>query len=320
MDSYFKQICWFLLIALWIIPAEGFSEKVGRFPLNDEWLELIESRAPEKADAEAAQPRKVLVFTKITGFVHWATPHTAEVVRILGEKTGAYEALISDDISLFEKEKIDQFDAIVLVNNCSHRKYRHLFRDAIEDVDKAIQLEDNLIEYVAGGKGAVAIHGSIAMINTDGFNEVLGGAFDFHPKQQMMTCVVLDHDHPISSAFGGENMVHYDEPYCFKDTYFDFNFHPLLEMDLNELKPSDLKKMIKRSPGQQQVRRYISWIKTHGEGRVFYCSPSHNAQSFENPALMKFVLNGIQYAIGDLDAPDQPVGKAEQTHESFTAK
>ena len=27
---------------------------------------------------------------------------------------------------------------------------------------------------------------------------------------------------------------------------------------------------------EKNIARYISWIKPYGEGRVFYCNPSHN--------------------------------------------
>ena len=38
-----------------------------------------------------------------------------------------------------------------------------------------------------------------------------------------------------------------------------------------------------------------------GNGRVFYCSPSHFPASFDQPALLQFMLGGIQYVLGDLD-------------------
>ena len=60
---------------------------------------------------------------------------------------------------------------------------------------------------------------------------------------------------------------------------------------------------------EKNIARYISWIKPYGEGRVFYCSPSHNAQSFENPKLLQFMLNGIQYALGDLECDDSVLGR-----------
>ena len=52
---------------------------------------------------------------------------------------------------------------------------------------------------------------------------------------------------------------------------------------------------------------YVSWIKRHGKGRVFYSSPSHNAQSMDNPELLQFFLDGIQYVVGDLKCDDSPM-------------
>ena len=56
-----------------------------------------------------------------------------------------------------------------------------------------------------------------------------------------------------------------------------------------------------------ELPRYVSWIKRHKQGRVFFCSPAHNAQSFEQPTLLQFILGGIQYATGDLECPDSPL-------------
>ena len=47
----------------------------------------------------------------------------------------------------------------------------------------------------------------------------------------------------------------------------------------------------------------VAWIKTHGKGRVFYSSLGHKTPIFENPMLMQFYLDGIQFATGDLKAP-----------------
>jgi hypothetical protein len=33
---------------------------------------------------------------------------------------------------------------------------------------------------------------------------------------------------------------------------------------------------------------------------VMYISPSHNAQSFDNPQLLRFYLDGLQYVAGDM--------------------
>jgi hypothetical protein len=38
-----------------------------------------------------------------------------------------------------------------------------------------------------------------------------------------------------------------------------------------------------------------------------YASPSHNAQSFENPQLLQFFLDGMQYVVGDVKCDDSPL-------------
>ena len=52
---------------------------------------------------------------------------------------------------------------------------------------------------------------------------------------------------------------------------------------------------------------YVAWIKKYGKGRVFYSSPSHNAQSLDHPELLQFFLDGIQYVTGDLKVDDSPI-------------
>ena len=100
-------------------------------------------------------------------------------------------------------------------------------------------------------------------------------------------------------AFNGKSFVHVDEPYLFNNAYSDKNFRPLLYMDTNKLSG-------KRKPIEENIR-YVAWIKKHGTGRVFYVSPSHNAQSFEDVRLLKFFLDGTQYVLGDLNCDDSPV-------------
>ena len=292
-----------ILLILSALAASVVAQPLPTFELTKEWKAKIEAIAPERPLAEPGKKRLALVFNLITGYHHWCTPHMTEVVRIMGEKSGAYDVVVSDDITHFEKENIGKFDAIILINNCSKNPSRNLFYDKLGDMDKANELEANLIDHVAKGNGLVGFHGAILMQNkSEAFSETMGGSFHYHPKQTRVIGKVLEQDHPISSAFKGDDLVHIDEPYCFNGAYSKINFRPLLEMELPDFTPEEQTKLFGRS--EKNIARYISWIKPHGEGRVFYCSPSHNAQSFENPKLLQFMLNGIQYALGDLECDD----------------
>lgn len=292
----------FLTIALVLAATVSWSEAKGlpAIKLTDEWKAQIEKIAPEEPAAKVNKKPTALIFSVMTGYKHWVTPHTTEMLRILGEKSGAYDVVVSDDVKNFEPDNIKKFDIIILNNNCSDRKKRDMFWDITKDEARARALENSLIDHIAGGAGLVSIHGAITMQNNSKeFSSMCGGSFDRHPPQQKVICNLVDPDHPIVKPFDGKAYVHVDEPYLFKSAYNDMNFRPLMEMDVSSLKGYK----------HNGVKRYAAWIKRHEKGRVFYCSPSHNAQSFEDPELLQFILNGIQYAAGDLDCDDSPIKK-----------
>jgi type 1 glutamine amidotransferase len=133
---------------------------------------------------------------------------------------------------------------------------------------------------------------------------MIGGSFDYHPQFQLLTLELVEPDHPLTAAFDGKGYVHYDEPYFFTNAYEEMNFRPLLKLNLSKLDPETLKKK-----PVDETFRYVSWIKRHGEGRVFYCSPSHHPGSYETEAMLRYVLDGVQYALGDLKCDDSPLIK-----------
>lgn len=293
------------------------------FKLDQEWKDLVASRAPDAPLAEPKEPRKVLVFSLVTGFVHWCIPHTEAVIKILGEESGAYETVASQDIEVFRPERLKEFDAVVLNNNCPTPGKRDLFHDILVkksgDAGKKYQdkplaereamakmLYRSLVDYVEKGGGLVLMHGAITNFNySDEFSDLAGGSFDYHPPQQDVTLYPVQPEHPILKPFGGEPFVHYDEPYVMNRAYAELNFAPLLEMDTSKIKF----RSEKRKRAIAELPRYVAWIKAHKQGRVFFSSPSHNAQSFERPELLGFLLNGMQYALGDLECEDQPLAK-----------
>ena len=76
----------------------------------------IAPNLPEKAFAEAKKKRKLLVFSRTTGFRHGSIATGLTAMKMMGEKTGAFEAILSDDLNNFESDKINQFDAILFLN------------------------------------------------------------------------------------------------------------------------------------------------------------------------------------------------------------
>lgn len=298
-----------ILIVLFLAISINTRAQLEPFDCSQEWVKKIETLAPDSPEVTPSKSRKILVFDKFTGFNHWVTPHTTQVIRVLGEKSGAYDTEITKDVYCLEAENLSKYDAIVLNNNCSVGPRRNLILDLLDE-DKSLnedqkneiakELENNLIEYVKNGGGLIVAHGAIVMQNNSmPFSEMVGGSFDYHPPQQEVTLELVDPKHPLVKAFNGKAFVHIDEPYLFRNAYEQKNFKPLLYMDTNKLSK-------KNKPIEENIR-YVSWIKKHGNGRVFYVSPSHNAQSFEDPIMLKFYLDGAQYAVGDLKCDDSPM-------------
>lgn len=316
-----KTISSLLLLAATISISQG--QKLPAFELDLAWKQKVAEVAPKAPAVAPQQPRKVLIFSLVTGFQHWCVPHTEAVIEILGQQSGAYESVASVDVEVFRPERLQEFDAVVLNNNCPTRGQRDMFYDVLvkkmgaagkryeampqsEREALAQFLYQSLLDYVADGGGLVLMHGAIANFNESSeFSALAGGSFDFHPPQQELELQLVHPQHPLLAPFGGKPFVHIDEPYMFTGAYEKLNFLPLLEIDTSTIHVNSAE----RKKAMAELPRYVAWIKPHGQGRVFFSSPSHNAQSFERPELLGFLLNGMQYALGDLECKDQRSGE-----------
>ena len=302
-----------LALAAWLgglARAERIPDaKSDIVPPTPEFVASVEANAPAQPTVKAAS-RNLLVFSLRTGFDHKVMPHVDRVFEILGRKSGAFKATITTDIEWLIPEHLAPYDVLVLNNNCSVGPRRNLFLDEMETNAayapwttsqrhaKSDALEQSLLDFVAGGNGLVVIHGAPTMLNNSArFTGMVGGAFDYHPANQELTVRPVDENHPLVAAFRGKGpFIHRDEPYCFKGAYDRLDFRPLLVMDTQTLQDGG-------GHARDQVR-YVAWIRRHGAGRVFYCSPSHFPESYESATLLQFLLDGTQYAAGDLKCDD----------------
>ncbi|NJN26010.1 MAG: ThuA domain-containing protein [Cyclobacteriaceae bacterium] len=128
---------------------------------------------------------------------------------------------------------------------------------------------------------------------------MVGGSFDYHPPQQEIELKVVDVKHPLTEVFAEGHFTHTDEPYFFKNAYQSKHFRPLLYMETSKVSG------LKHTP--EDSVSYVSWIKRYGKGRVFYVSPSHNAQSYENTHMLQYYLNGLMYVLGEMKCEDTPM-------------
>jgi type 1 glutamine amidotransferase len=300
-----------LLVALFFYSFSLKSQDLPVVNLDNSWIEKIHALAPEGPSFLITKKKNILVFSLHTGFDHWVIPHTEEMLKIISEKSGAFQVTGSKDISMFETKNLKKFDAVILNNTCSKSDHRNLFWDKLRadsDADsaklmqKALQMEKNLIKYVEKGGGLMVVHGGVTTLNKSrAFSRLVGASFNYHPPQQAIQVRLFDPAHPLVQSFPKEGFNHVDEPYFYSNAYADMDFRPLLyfyNAEITGQRENELK---------SEGKTYVAWIRAQGKGKVMFCSPSHNAQSFENPDLLRFFLNGLQYVVGDVDCDDSPI-------------
>jgi len=225
-------------------------------------------------------------------------PKRARKLQIMGEKTGAYSVVVSSDVGLFTSAKLKAFDAICFNNTTAVEK-------ALDGSGKKA-----LLGYIKNGGGIVGIHGATdCFMQWPEMAEIMGGLFDQHPWNEEVTLKIDDPMHPLCQVFGGKSFVVADEIYQIKAPYSRERLRVLLSLDT--AKTNMNKGNIRRTDGDFAV----AWVRSYGKGRVFYCSLGHRHEIFWNPTVLQFYLDGIQFALGDLEADTTPSAKLDPAYQ-----
>ena len=261
-----------------------------------EEVKKVTEAMPAEPSAAPKAKRKILVFYRCEGYRHRSIPIGNKAFEIMGAKTGAFEVVVSNDMSMFTAENLKDFDA-VLLNNTTRLKF--------DDPER----RKALLDFVEGGKGLIGIHAAC-----DNFYKwpegaaMIGGLFSGHPWGAGGTWAITnaEPDHPLNKAFGGKGFKIKDELYQFKAPYSRDKLRVVLTIDLSDEVTAGRK-------GNRQDKDYaVSWIRQVGKGRVFYCSLGHNNAVFWNGPVLQHYLDGIQYALGDLPADATPSNKVSK--------
>jgi hypothetical protein len=302
--------CWLIAIAVLVQGARAAEDEIPAHRAKQ-----IFEAAPAKATVEPTKPRRVLVWITPPHLMAkdphkgYCIPYGTAAMVALGKKTGAFEAVVSGDLAMYLPENIGRFDAIVMNNSSgpwitptdeqmASGAFAKLGADKIV-VEKA--LRKSLLDYVEGGGGIMAYHFAIgANRQWPGFQELLGATFTGHPWNEEVGIRVEEPGHPLVAAFGGKDFRLADEIYQYGAPYDRAKVRVLLSLDTNRTNMGV--KWIERKDNDFA----LAWVKTHGKGRIFYTSFGHRTELYWNPQLLRFYLDAIQFACGDLDAPTAP--------------
>ena len=150
----------------------------------------IEQAIPAKAPAAPKKPRKLLVFTLNVGYPgHRSIPYANLAFTLMGEKTGAFQTVVSRDPEVFRPESLKQFDAVFLNNTVGN-----LFTDA--------ELRRSLMDFVSGGGGLLGVHGTAVA-----FTKWDRGAQEDWPEFAMMLGAAAPITASTPSACGSSSTI-----------------------------------------------------------------------------------------------------------------
>ena len=233
---------------------------------------------------------------------HVSAPHCARAVALMG-RTGGYLATITSDPDVFSADKLRGFDAIVLANVYLEGKLFKVPRD-LKDSDKPkyAARQKALLDFVSSGRGLVGIHNATATaLGWGEYNRMIGATHHGHAWHAHQTVPIKldDPKHPVNAAFGGKGFSIQDDIYTFTSPYSRKNVRVLLSVDTANAPPS---MTAERADGDYPV----SWVKTHGKGRVFTTSLGHNPATFQNPAFLRHLLDGVLFAMGHFRTTKAP--------------
>jgi hypothetical protein len=256
----------------------------------------IDAAIPNKPIAPPKRPRRLLVIESLEGMSHNTIPLTNVMIQRMGEKTGAWTTVFSNDLTNLRYPKVKEYDAIFL---------NSIVGEFLPDPG----LRADLVRYVNEGGGIGGIHGTPwASRNWDEFAEMIGAQSAPHRIENGIL-KVYDKDNPIVRPFNYEDLPFREEYYRFEHEgngrlRWD-KVRVLLIVDLDEKVPSPTDKPWTGYKRPDTVYP-VAWIREYGKGRVFYNSMGHMNETFMKPEIVGHFLAGMQYILGDLDANATP--------------
>ena len=178
------------------------------------------------------------------------------------------DLVYTDKASDLNAETLGKYDALVIYANTTQ---------ITKDQEKA------LLDYVAGGGGFVPLHcASFCFLNSPDYVALVGAQFQKHGMGQFETTVV-DPDHAIIK--GLEPFRTWDETYV-------------------HARHNTKDRRVLQTRDDQAGSEPWTWVRTQGEGRVFYTAYGHDARTWGHPGFHDLVERGIRWAANKGDVYD----------------
>jgi cytochrome c len=214
---------------------------------------------------------KILVFTKTSGYHHASiAAGTTAIIKLGAENNFSVDT--TSDAAKITEATLSKYSAVVFLSTTGYMLNNYQQAD--------------LERYMQAGGNYVGVHAAAdAEYDWHWYGRLVGAYFDSHPAMQEAVLNVIDKNHPSTRALP-DTWKRTDEWYNFKS--ISKNIHVLITIDENSYKG-----------GTNGVNHPMAWYHDFENGRAFYTELGHTDESYSDPAYLKHLLGGIQYAIGD---------------------
>lgn len=229
--------------------------------------------------ARSPKKRHLLFFTLSAGYRHASIPTAEGVIKKIGEKSGAFDTTVSQDVSVFTTANLKHYDAIMFYTT--------------GELPMTSAEKSAFMHFVRSGHGFIGVHSATdTFYMWPAYLNLIGAYFNDHPWHQKVTVDVTDPASPIA-GFLGKSFQVYDEIYQMSDFQYGTT-HVLLKLD-----PSSVT-LMKPNVHRRFYGWPLAWTRRDGKGRVFYCALGHEDSTWNSQWFQKLMLNGIEWSMGTL--------------------
>ncbi len=173
----------------------------------------------------------------------------------------------TEDLSDLSTDNLKRYGGVILFANI--------------DVLPAEQ-EKALLQFVADGGGFIPLHcASYCFRNSASFVELVGAQFQKHGGEVFATEIVQP-SHAIMQGFDGFS--------SWDETYIHTKHNAANRIVLEVRKSGD------QAAGHTEEP--WTWVRTHGNGRVFYTAWGHDERTWQQQGFQNLVARGVRWACG----------------------
>lgn len=218
----------------------------------------------------------ILIFSKTNSFRHDSIPDAVRAIEKLARARG-WSSYATENAAIFNPAQLAKFDAVV-------------FASATGDMftpDQRAAFQN----YLAGGRGFVALHGAGDGSHPDWYQQILGvgGAYTGHPggaDHFQTSDLIVDRTHPATR--------HLSPRWRWTEEYYAWEAPPRAGAHvLARLDETGMRLEPKYRMGEHHA---LVWWRCEGKARIFYSALGHKPETWTDSAHLKLVDGAIGWA------------------------